>query len=343
MRTWSGVRRSDYSSAGENHEFGVDFGLKVLSFGSVNAPSAKPIRSLDPVEWDFRAIRPEEFSAAWVYEYARSCPWVTALWTNWLGSTIPTYKELDLGLEEPALVRGGHQQVVREVLRGQYPLGIPIDPTRWDLTAERLSWSFPSLLRQIGLDQVLLRVPAFPTPWFRLKPKERQPVLQMALPAAERPAFRDDVLDEFPDEASLYPQFSFAVTIDFTQSVQEIEAQFSRWLRFKRAALRAKGLVPGRMENAGRAAGPRYEVLTWLGAYRFTAAGVSFKDARAEVQNPKKSCALPPGSFPSLPLYKTAQGWSRHAGKAKRFMTQLFLPSDPHFNPPASVKLKLLR
>lgn len=280
-------------------------------------------------------MKSEELVTLAVYEYARSCPWVSTLWQGWLNSFIPTCRTVNL--DQPTVIYDQQRKVrLGDVFRKEYPAGIPAWPR--DATADLMVYSLPAYLREIAIEALVFCVPSFPKPWSELPKRERDAALQLL----RRPSsllFRD--AKEPPEPGD----HVFKVAIDIDQAAPgDIRRSFQTWLAEKLRDYERKN--PGSKEtrhpvNPGRSASPPYETLRWLGAYRFQMAGFRYKDAWAEVERRQKALPDPPsGRFPKLPTYDDASSWFRAVGRAKRRMVETFTPLRGEFVPSALLRFR---
>jgi len=288
---------------------------------------------LDPIHWDYRTITADEFQVAALYEYARCCPRVVAQWEKWLSSDIPTVIRVDWG---PPILDPGRRVKVAEMLQ-MFPEGLPLDETP-DSEADLLISSFPIILRRAGLAPLLLRAPQFPRPWLKLGP-ERQKRLLRSVPVGlpRTRGFRDYLKMPFgiktgfkaaiagKRRAGPFPDadVSFRVVVDFSQKLEVIEADFAKWLRSKRIALRQAGVVPSELKNAGRGMEIDYDALTCLACYNFRAAGVPYEAARKATKDQNHEVPVNHACV-VLPLYEQDSNWSDGVRRAKNLMSRLF-------------------
>ena len=285
-------------------------------------------RQVDPVEWDFRSVKSLELPAVTIYEYARSCPKVFRKWMKWLNSSVPTCREIEM--EELTFTYDEQNRVrVRDVFRQEYPCGIPAWPR--DATASLLVGSVPALFRDLAIEPLVFCTPSFPKPWAELPLHERESVLALLGRPQPRPV--RDAKDK-PDPGEHI--FKLAIDIDLATPT-DIQKGFKVWLKQKLIEFEKQNptmTLAHRKANIGRQAAPLYEALTWLGAYRFQLAELSYKDAYPEVQRRWKDPQHKDpasGRFPKLPVFDVEDGWYKAIARAKDHMDNLFIPSGETF------------
>jgi hypothetical protein len=295
--------------------------------------------SLDPIHWDYRSIGAGDFQVAALYEYARCCPWVVGYWEKWLKSSIPKITEVDWG---PPIIDPDRRIGVIRAFRTGYPNGLALDE-KPEPVADLLIASFPWFLRRTGLAPLLLRAPLFPTPWLELDPPTRERLAQAVPIGLARPrAFQDNVNppgggNRFSDvirhgrkrKKSVVENLavSFEVEIDFSQKLEAIEGDFSRWVHKKRSALRQAAAIPLRLRNPGRGAQINYDALLWLACYNFRDADIPYAEARELTAQQKKDVHVD-APLVDLPYFDQDSNWSKNANRAKRLMARLFIPKD---------------
>jgi len=111
--------------------------------------------------------------------------------------------------------------------------------------------------------------------------------------------------------------------VDFSQKLEVIEADFAKWLRSKRIALRQAGVVPSELKNAGRGMEIDYDALTCLACYNFRAAGVPYEAARKATKDQNHEVPVNHACV-VLPLYEQDSNWSDGVRRAKNLMSRLF-------------------
>lgn len=279
-------------------------------------------------------MKAAELPVVAVYEYARTCPWISKSWKAWLNSTIPTCETVEL--DEPTVVPNDKKRVrVSTVFRDQYPSGIPVVPE--EATAELLRSSLPSYLRQVRLDTLVFCTPSFPKRWSELPAGERVAARKLLARPNAVP-----VRDAKEQPEPLECQFKLAIDIDLA-TPQEIKRAFGIWLKKKllehkkqnpASSIFVKNFTPG------RSAAPRFEVLRWLGAYRLKKAGLSYKDAIEEVERLQMETQdSTSGRFAKLPNVASEDVFSRDAGKARKLTELLETPSKAKFVPSGIFRL----
>jgi hypothetical protein len=287
---------------------------------------------VDPAEWDFRFIDPEEFPLIAVYQYASNCPWVTALWSKWLDSQIPAVRVVQLDV--PTVVFDDKKtRRLGDVLRKYYPASVSCWPD--DITAAHIWHSFPEFLRIVGLDNLLLRTPSFPKPWGKLPDRERKAALFLSTPV------RNTYFTEVNENTSP-AEHVYKVTMNLDASPDLIRAAFHRWLRIKclehgkqqEALTRQTEKERGYKIKKRPDWNPPYEVLRWLSAYRLKTAGFTYKGVIEEARRRLTAVPVPDNlvDYPALPTYKTVQTCCKAVRKAQRLMGFMFIPSPGPFN-----------
>jgi hypothetical protein len=276
---------------------------------------------LDPKEWDFRFVRPEELHVATVYEYARSCPWIRTIWEPWLN--------------EPASIPASNRRTqskirrrrIRDIIRTHLDSPTPI----WDRAtdeARAVALRCPSILEEASLDYLVYCTPSFPATWAEL-PVEEQTAALSLLPGSLS-LFRDA---EKPTWAA--PN-TYSIAVEIKADIVAIRAAADLWLARKkqehedayrkRAKVGASISTAKKTWNPGRAAAPRREALTWLGAYRFKEAGISLTDASLEINRRQAQLKDPScKKFPKLCSPNMDDSlWRRYYRKAQWLMVAMF-------------------
>jgi hypothetical protein len=287
----------------------------------------------DQDEWDFRNLTAAEFQHVAAYEYARSSPQVLGLWQKWQDTPIPAVKAapghdqwcLDTTKAEP----------VWKIIGRDYPDGIEIDPTKQDAAQGMIARCFPLELASVGLEWMLLQVPAFPAPYFHLTEVQQRRLLAVPIyPPASEGVFRDAGPPGFETGES------FAVVVDWTCPPAQIKKAFARWLEekiknrppAKRMPLRAAA------NRTGKAAQPQYQYLKWLAAWRIRQAGIPFEAAQkllTGVQKRKRHVWIEGGAeYPcELPVFAHQSNWTESANAAGALIERMFQPvSDGKFS-----------
>src|SRR5579859_4939073 len=116
---------------------------------------------LDPIEWDFRQILKREFHHAALYEYARTSNAVRGLWHDWMEMWVST--------------RHGERIQIKDVLTKHIDKFVYAPPET--PLASKVFSTFPSDLRMMRLDALLLAAPEFPLPWLRIPPPRRREIV----------------------------------------------------------------------------------------------------------------------------------------------------------------------
>ena len=135
----------------------------------------------------------------------------------------------------------------------------------------------------------------------------------------------------------------FTVAVDFGADLKKINAAFDRWFSKRRTEYEKQhrctspSAVAKRLPrpNVGRGAAPRREALSWLGAFRFHQAGITFPKAMKEVDRRQREVADPRAKkFPRLAnvLAMVSGDWSTWKKKATKVMLGMFKPRA--FPPP---------
>ena len=278
--------------------------------------SVKPY-VLDPPEWDFRFVKPEELHAVTVYEYARSCPWVRTTWEPWLEKTIPAFTS-DVSVEPPLPRR------IRDAISAYFDSTIPI----WDSSrpeAKEVMYRFPKVLMKASLKYLVCCTPAFPARWSDLPDDQRMAALSLVLDSL--PPFRD---------AARPAWRTFTVAVDLDADLKKLRNAADRWLATKKLARdqerRSKELEEqpkraGKSSSPGQSATPRPEPLSWLGSYRFHLVGVnSLADAKQDMDRRTEEMPDPTGKkYPKLYTQEIDETlWARWNRKAQREMVAMF-------------------
>jgi hypothetical protein len=277
----------------------------------------------DPAEWDFRNVSPAEFYHVTTYEYARSCPWIVALWDSWLDGTIPEMKVVKAG--EPVCDWDETRRTaIRKTLREKYPEGIPFATAGVDVIQSKMLESFPWPLSSVGLEYILLSVPQFPVAYFKLSGDQRARLLKVPhlYGWAENnsgAAFRD----AGPPGAEPCER----VVVDWQRKSSQIKQAFNVWLDTKLPE-KKKSLKKVLPVKIGKAAAPPYHLLAWLAAYRIREAGIAYRAAQAELEKAKnnRSAVSRAEIICELPVYQHQSTWSMNADSARDLIARLFTP-----------------
>jgi hypothetical protein len=255
---------------------------------------------------------------ATVYEYARSCPWIRTIWEPWLNSI---------------LTNNGHKQSktrprrIRDIIRSNLDSSTPI----WDRAtdeARSVALSCPSVLEEATLDYLVYCTPSFPTIWAEL-PVEEQTAALSLLPGSLAP-FRD------VGKPAWAARTIYSIAIEIDTDILKIRGAADRWLARKKhewesvhrkSSTALASISTARSNwNPGRAAAPRREALTWLGAYRFQEADISLTDASCEIN--RRQAQLKDPSIKKFPKLCSASMddslWRRYNRKAQWLMVAMF-------------------
>ena len=281
----------------------------------------------DPVEWDFRSVTAETFPAVAIYEYARSSKLVTDTWDAWQHSTLPALVCLagipDFAHDCPSGYTGDEKktQTIKSIFDKHCPDGIPLGPRSelapQDVIHEQLVNLFPSQLSALGLTHMLLSVPQFPAPYFKLSETAQARLNKVPLQIAEskQVAFR---------EADPWENSCHRVFVDWSCELPAIKNDFGLWLEQK--LKQQPDLKQQRKyKRTGKAAQSKYEYLKWLAAFRIKNAGIPFDVAQSLLvaarakHKPRVAQVLC-----ELPIFSQAPNWTDSHKKAAQLIEQMF-------------------
>jgi hypothetical protein len=289
---------------------------------------AKPCAP-DTREWDFRFVNPKEWHPIVVYEYARSCPWVRPIWENWLNEEFQV-------LASDGRAKSRPPGCIRDAIQRHFDSPVPV----WEgdgVEAKTLMFRLPSVLAQACLDYLVWCTPSFPVRWDQLPEDEKSAALSLC--PDSRPPFRDLARPLWSADSK------FTVAVDLGVDFKELRDAADRWLTAKKDAYQkerrrmdespdnsAKRKNP---HNPGRAAAPRLEALSFLGAYRLFEAGITKVDDAIRIMDDRVKERKDPSSerFPVLRTPEMDDAlWKRWYRNAQRTMVGMF--KGRTFTPP---------